>query len=488
MHSRGPPPPAIADASGSNSVTRGVGGQPKRFELPREPSLDRPDEPTGIDPTHIYTLPELIDIAERRNHATRVAWELARQAAIAVGVARATLLPTVMLQALAGYERAATPFPSQLIGNGYITAQSQEALPTVAVQYLLLDFGSRAATSASARDLSYAANVEFTAAHQTLILAVTRAYLTLDGVDAARRAAEQSLRNALLLQDAAEQRYAHGIGTVVEVALARRGTAQARVGIADAATAQHVARLSLLNAMELPPDTVLLVADSSRQALARDTGATVDRLIHDALQRRPELLADLARLRAANEGVALAQSAMLPKLAVTGNVQGNLGRISVNGGPYESVEQPQEGVFLNFTWPLYSGGLFRNEVRAAKSRRAAAADVLEQAKQEAMRQVALAYDAVGDGLVRYDATVTLQAAAETAYGAASSAYRHGVGSLTDATQAQTALATAQASVAQAHAQALISAAALAFSIGALSSSEAPGMPGVPPGTVPVTVP
>ena len=477
------PPPAVGSGAETSEAAGGLAASrvpTRRFELPREPLLDRPDEPAEIDPERVYTLPELIDVAERRNHATRVAWELARQAAIEVGVARAALLPTVTLQALAGYERTASPFPNLLIPDGYITAEAQEVLPSLAVKYLLLDFGSRAATIASARDLSYAANVEFTAAHQTLILAVTRAYLTLDGADATRAAAEQSLANALVLQDAAEQRYVHEVGTVVEVALARRGTAQARVSIADAVTAQHSARLSLLSAMELPPDAPLRVADSSRQPLARDTGATVDRLIHDALQRRPELLTELARLRAADEGVKLARSAMLPKLAVTANVEGNLSRISVNGGPYESVEQPQDGVFLAFTWPIYAGGLFRNELHAAESRRAAAADALEQGKQEAIRQVALAYDAVGDSLARYDATVALDAAADTAFGAASSAYRHGVGSLTDATQAQTVLAEAHASMVQAHAQALISAAALAFSVGALSSSEAPGMPGVRP--------
>lgn len=486
-----PPPPSAAPAVGAGRSAGDAAGTtvlPRRFELPRVPSLDQPSEPSAIDPAHVYTLPELIDVAERRNHATRLAWELARQAATAVGVAQAALLPTVTLQALAGYERTASPFPNQLIGKGYITAQAQQVLPSVAVKYLLLDFGSREATVASARDLSWAADVEFTAAHQTLILAVTRTYLTLDGVDAARRAAEQSLASALVLQDAAEQRYAHEVGTVVEVALARRGTAQARVAIADVVTAQHAARLSLLSAMELPPDTVLHVADSSRQALAVDTGATVDRLIHDALQRRPELLADLARLRAADEGVALARSAMLPKLAVTANVEGNLSRISVNNGPYESVEQPQAGVFLAFAWPIYAGGLFRNELHAAESRRAAAVDVLQQEKQEAMRQVALAYDAVGDSLSRYDANVALDAAARTAFEAASSAYRNGLGSLTDAAQAQTALATAQASMAQAHAQALINAAALAFSVGALSSSEAAGMPAMPPVQTTVVMP
>ena len=40
--------------------------------------------PIAIDPEKVYDLPELIDIAERTNPETRIAWERARQAAAAV--------------------------------------------------------------------------------------------------------------------------------------------------------------------------------------------------------------------------------------------------------------------------------------------------------------------------------------------------------------------------------------------------------------------
>src|SRR5271170_4995210 len=43
--------------------------------------------PVNVNPGHSYSLAELIDIAERRNQTTRIAWEQARQAAIGVGIA-----------------------------------------------------------------------------------------------------------------------------------------------------------------------------------------------------------------------------------------------------------------------------------------------------------------------------------------------------------------------------------------------------------------
>ena len=46
----------------------------------------------SINPRKVYNLAELIDIAERNNPETRVAWERARQAAAAVGSERKRLL------------------------------------------------------------------------------------------------------------------------------------------------------------------------------------------------------------------------------------------------------------------------------------------------------------------------------------------------------------------------------------------------------------
>ena len=88
-----------------------------------------------------------------------------------------------------------------------------------------------------------------------------------------------------------------------------------------------------------------------------------------------------------------------------------------------------------------------------------------------MREVALAYDQIDTGLQQYDAAVALQTASDAAFRSASDSYAQGVGTLTDATSAQTGLATARAAVARrAHTQSLINAAALAFATRELTSS------------------
>ncbi len=441
----------------------------RRFAVPENTAVQLPS-PADIDPDHVYSLVELIDIAQRRNPATRVAWEQARQAAINVGIARAAYLPALTASAVAGWEHFVLPFPSNLVPQGFIIFNAQEAIPQLAVNYLLLDFGGRAAAVEAAGQLSIAGNVVFTAAHQQLIFNVARAYFTLDGADAAVRAARQGLADAQVVQQSAEALFGRGLDTIVDVQLARRATAQAQYDLAQANTAQHDAMYTLLAAMDLPPTKKLHVADASERPLPQRTARTVDDVLSEALRQRPDLLADVAKLRATDAEIAAARSALAPKVSLSANVQGNIGRLSVNNSPYFAVNKPQGAALLKFEWPLYEGGLLQNKLSLAQSKREEAAAALQERTDQALREVALAYDQVETVLQQYDAAIALQTASEAAFHSASDSYAQGLGTFTDATSAQTGLATARAAVARAHAQSLINAAALAFATGELTSS------------------
>src|SRR5215472_13725539 len=88
--------------------------------LPRYEGELRQYEPTeaeqrylpAIDPRKIYNLADLIDIAQRSNPETRVAWERARQAAAAVGLTESAYYPYIVAAAAGGYDRAFIPFPT----------------------------------------------------------------------------------------------------------------------------------------------------------------------------------------------------------------------------------------------------------------------------------------------------------------------------------------------------------------------------------------
>src|SRR5271169_4763000 len=69
--------------SGSSS-----GARPK-FDLPADDALPYKHDEVQVDTQHVYSLPELIDLAEKSNNDTRIAWEESKQAAYAVGLVEA---------------------------------------------------------------------------------------------------------------------------------------------------------------------------------------------------------------------------------------------------------------------------------------------------------------------------------------------------------------------------------------------------------------
>src|ERR1043166_425543 len=126
---------------------------------------------TEIDPAKTYDLSELIDIAERTNPETRIAWEHARQAAAAVGLSQSAYFPYLIASAGAGYERAFVPFPTlkqgpgpaevSITGGGTLVTEAAGARAVVGMKWLLFDFGARQAVSTMAREGLMAANVGF---------------------------------------------------------------------------------------------------------------------------------------------------------------------------------------------------------------------------------------------------------------------------------------------------------------------------------------
>ena len=139
--------------------------------------------PIAIDPEKIYDLPELIDIAERTNPETRIAWERARQAAAAVGLSQSAYFPYLVASAGAGYEHAFVPFPTlnqspglsdvSVTGGGTLATDAVGERAALGLKWLLFDFGERKATVTMTKESLMIANVGFNAVHQQIVFTVT---------------------------------------------------------------------------------------------------------------------------------------------------------------------------------------------------------------------------------------------------------------------------------------------------------------------------
>jgi outer membrane protein len=456
----------------------------KKFDLPSDSALPyQRDETQLVEDGHTYDLAGLIDLAERSNQDTRIAWEQARQAAFAVGLSEAAYLPSISAELVGGFQHVPLPIPPTLASQGYFITNTSELLPTLSAKWLLFDFGKRSGTIETAKQLSFASNVAFTGVHQKLIFEVSKAYFNLDAVRAQLHVAEEALSTAKTLQDAAEAKKKTGLETVTEVARARRETAKAQYDVEEAKAADNDAYHALLEAMGLTPTLKLKIAESSGRALPKSVPEEMKVYIDRALESRPDILASLSKMRATEGEIRSARSSYFPTLGVEGFVNQNIGSLSIDGSPTYRVNKPAAAILFKLSLPLYDGGARESTLSIAHSKNEAAREELLKDEDEAVRQVARTYDSVKSSLAEYDSARALVTASDTAYSAALESYRHGVGTLTDAVTAETERAQARSAEAQAYAGVLTSAAALAFSTGELTSAEAIGkLPIAEPGS------
>ena len=94
---------------------------------------------------------------------------------------------------------------------------------------------------------------------------------------------------------------------------------------------------------------------------------------------------------------------------------------------------------------------------------------LTRTRDETVRQIVLANNALRTSLSAYPAATAVATAAKTTFDAALAAYRSGVGSITDATMAETQLLQARNASTDAYSTALSAAAALALATGSLGA-------------------
>lgn len=448
------------------------------YILPSNPALATVSQPPPIDNAKIYTLPELIDLAESSNATTRIAWNDARKVALAAGIAESAFLPRLSATVVGASDSSTSHASAAGLGAG-ANNQASGTISAVSAQWLLFDFGERAAVVDAAKQASVISNIAFTSAHQQIIYDVTIAFYGHVAARSRAATASQSLKNAQAVQTAAEDRQAHGIGTAMEVAQARQATAQARLAVVQTTGSIQNAYLGLVSAIGISPLTKIRIADLSGRKLSPAMALPVENIISTSLARRPDVLGAYAAQKASlgNERAAVAE--FMPKVFVSATGSYNANNLSSTLLPSVGPQAPTisvngnrlgGAVFAGVTVPLYDGGTRDAALQQAHADVDNADLRLKKVREEAVRQIAVADNALRTSLSTYDAAQALASAGQTTFDAALAAYRSGVGSITDLTIAESQLLQARDACSDSYSTALSAAATLALSTGALGGA------------------
>ncbi len=408
------------------------------------------------------TLAQVLDLALRNSPRTRETWLAAKAAAAEVGVQSAQYFPTLDVGG-----NVTRTHQAQL--GGTVRVQQTTYGPTADFAYTLFDFGGRRADVEEARQALLAADWMHNAAIQDVVLNVQEAYYGYLSAASVRQALLESIQQAQVSVDSAEDRRKAGLATIADVLQARTLLEQEKLALAETEGEMNSIKGALATAVGLPPD--MQVEVSALEALPKDLPATGDvgapteemgRLLRRALADRPDLLSQRAEVLAARARVTQERSAGLPTLSLLGS--GNRTFYEHVVGSRPSTNYSAQVVLR---WPLFNGFETRFKVAKAQAEADAEAARLDSVVQQSMLDVWTTYYKLQTAAQSVTSTRALVDSASQSAEVSGGRYREGVGSILDLLTAQSALASARSREIQARAQWFIALAELQHATGSL---------------------
>lgn len=216
----------------------------------------------------------------------------------------------------------------------------------------------------AAQDQYAAVENDYAYARQSLAALVVRSWLVACEATLQSALAADSLAGAGKLLELAEERQRVGIGSEIDVALARAS----RDDFRDALRRLELARGQSLRALELllgRYPSAELAAARALPGLVADAPAGVPA---ELLERRPDVVAAGRRVAAAFSRTGEARAARLPRITLSGSVSYLDSDLLV----LKQRDDPVWGLGLGLVMPLYAGGALEGQVELRTAEQKAA--------------------------------------------------------------------------------------------------------------------
>jgi outer membrane protein, multidrug efflux system len=320
-------------------------------------------------------LAALIDEALRANRDLKIAGERIELARAQYGLARASLLPTVVLDASMTAQRGPVGADPSRNRAGE-TYSAGLAVPTWEI-----DFWGRIRSIVDAAER----NVEATAAIRqyaqvSLVAQVAQGYLELLDIDqqleVSRRTADARRENQRLIR----LRFDAGVVSMVDVTQADTALAQAEQTIVELLRRSRISENALSVLLGRNPGPIV------RKVALRDVPLP-ERLPaglpSDLLRRRPDIVSAERTVAASAADLDAARKAFLPTISLTGF----LGLVSPQLSQLLDAGRTAYSVTPGLTLPVFTAGRLEANVDAALSRQRIAIEDYGRTTQIALREV-----------------------------------------------------------------------------------------------------
>lgn len=418
-----------------------------------------------------HDLGSLITMGLASDPGAKAAWYRAGASASAVGEAKAPYLPKINARFEAGSDQWYTP-----AANAPDNFRREQATTILSIEYLLLDFGRRAADVKRAVAMLDAAGFTHQRKLQQVVFDVQRSYFAHEAAVARRMAAAAGLEFARALSSTVQKESETGLAAAPELFSARKKVLEAEYELESASALVRTTLGDLCVSAGLPANVPLKVAPSVLPGSTRDLREKAGLLIGKALSSRPDLAARAAEVRAAEAATRRAAAEFYPEVRLEGQyAYSAFGYDARAGKQHGSYREDLNGYggFLVAKWDLFDGFERLQKERRRKQEEKAAREDLEQARLNATRDIWTACQENLAAARRVDYAESFVASANETFEATQKAYQSGLCSIAEYADVAGQLAVARSTRAGALADYSTSLATIAFAAGIPSPGGEP---------------
>lgn len=386
---------------------------------------------------------EAVERAVCANARAVEAWANIKLQAAALGISRSAFFPSLVVTAQASLVDAS----AQVDAYPALSSASRQRVDTrtIALNWVLYDFGRRAFDVRNSEHLLSAAQANHAAVLLEVFADVARSYYAAQGAEAGLAAAREVEGTAKSSYLAASDRADHGVAPVSDALQAQTASLEATLLREKADGDLRLAVGTLAVYIGVSPDsTVTLPLINDEISTTTPVKDVVSDLIQKAQAAHPRIVQARSQMSAATAKVDQLRAEYLPTVSLKASASHNNAPVTVTlGSPQLSASANDHRVALELNVPLFDGFGRDYRVRQAVNQVEVEQARVTSAQQQVAADVWASHFALQTASRSFEQGATLLTVAEKSYTAAKDRYLAGVGGIVELLNTQTALATAR---------------------------------------------
>jgi len=377
-------------------------------------------------------LQDAISLALRQSVQVRQSENAVASSSATVESKQSAFLPTLSLNTSTA--RSVGRSGSGSLSGGSSTAQSLST--GVSSQFVVFD-GLRNVNELRAAKLDVSASSnDLTRARQTAVFTVATNYLTLSTAEGQLAVQKQNLAAQEAQERQLQVQVKAGARSISDLYQQQATTASARAGVVAAEQAVELARIALIQTLQLDPRESYDFVSPNVADASSIPHYDLDSLLTRAFTARSDLAAEQTRVDAAAVSTRAAGSTRLPTVSLTTNYNASYNSALANALGNQLDQSRGGSVSIGVSFPLFDRGATSVAVQQAKIQQDNARLQLADEKQSVALDVRRAYLALETSRQQLAVALAQQKAADLAVSTTQARYQVGTSSLLELTQAR----------------------------------------------------